>query len=96
MAWAYPTNVTSSLDLLTWTDTTVSGWFGAGVLMAFWMVMFLVTKKTDTKKAFATTSFMTALIAVPMRVLELINDTHVIIAIVMAAAGLLWLIWDKN
>jgi len=97
MAHAMPVNVSGIADLIIWTNGPVTnGWFGASILVAFFIVLFMAVKQTDTKKAFATSGFITAMLAVFMRVLEFVDDSAVIVAIIVAAIGLIWLIWDRD
>jgi|TARA_Y100000310_G_scaffold69524_1_gene65037 lipid-A-disaccharide synthase-like uncharacterized protein len=96
MSYEMPQNVTSFVDLISWTDSAVGGWFGASVLGVFFVVMFLANKKQETKNAFAVAGFMTALVGAFLRALDIINDRSVIVAVVIAAIGLLWLVWDRD
>jgi hypothetical protein len=96
MTYTMPQNITGTVPFIQWADTTVGGWFGSGILVALWAIVFFSTKEADVKRAFATASFLTALVAVMLRALEFISDQTVIFTIIFAAIAMLWLVWDKD
>ena len=96
MTYQMPQNVTGTVDLLVWTNSTVDGWFGSMILFAFFIVTFMATKKASSKTAFATASFITALVAVMMRAMDFVSDNAVITSIIMAGFAIMWLIMDRE
>ena len=96
MTYEMPTNITGMTDLITWTDSVTGGWYGNGILMAFWIVVFMVTKKADTKRGFAVASFMTSLIGIMLRSLDMISDSAIVMPIVATGIAVLWLVWDRK
>jgi hypothetical protein len=96
MTYTMPQNVTGSVDLLVWTNSTVGGWFGSMILFSFFIVTFMATNKGSTKTAFATASFVTAMVAIMMRAMDFVSDNAVITAIVMAGFAIMWLIVDRE
>lgn len=96
MTYAMPQNITGTVDLLVWTNSTVNGAYGNVVLFALFLVVFMATKKAQSKTAFATASFTTALVAVMMRAMDFVSDNAVITSIILAAFGIMWLIMDRE
>lgn len=91
-----PQNTTGLVSFISWADGVVNGWFGPVILLALFMVIFLATKKEESKQAFAVAGFLTAIVAVMLRVLEIIPDRTLIISVVVAGAGILWLVVDRE
>lgn len=92
----YPTNVTDITEFYIWGNNQVNGIMGIGFLIVFFMAMFFVMKTFESKKAFAASSFATAVIAVMMWGLDLLTTRFVVIAILAGAFSLLWIMWDKD
>lgn len=94
--YSMPSNVTSFVDMLEWSNSTVGGMYGDVILLATWFVMFMVMKKFETKQAFTTASFTTALLGVFMFIFGIVTERALFIAIVLTAFSMLWLRWEKD
>ncbi len=99
--YSYPdtgtgTNVSSPGALLTWANQQTQYGFGVGVLMAFFLVMLLQSSyyQLSLKKGFATASFVSAILAILARSIELVSDTVVMISILLVIISVAWLFSD--
>lgn len=52
-------NITNPMDWFVWINTLSGGFFGVGILGAFWVIIFISLKSYETEKSFATASFLT-------------------------------------
>jgi len=95
MAYAPPSgNVTSSVDMFSWVNASVSNWFFPGVITALFFIIFIkmLTNQNNTaSKAFSSAAFICMIIAVLCRVLDFIATSFMSIFIIMTAVGALWM-----
>jgi len=81
-------NVTGWSGLLLWANVVTDQWFGAMILLAIFLIMFITLIFTaEPAKAFAVSSFLTAIIALLFRGIGIIGAEPLLIAIVFAAIG---------
>lgn len=73
-------------------NTESSGLFGLFILLAFYIIVFAVQLRWSTKTAFSTTCFVGVLIAIFLRLLNLIFDPILYGSILLAviAVVILW------
>jgi len=96
MAFPQP-NATDLPSLFSYANTVTSNWFWPLMLLAVYIVVYMTfSTRVDSRKAFATTGFFTGIIAAFMFVLSLINELTMIIAMVMALAGFLMLLFSES
>ena len=63
MAFLYSIpNMTSIADLFHFANTVTSYYFGAGIVLGFFVVMFLAMKNYETEKAYATSALSAAIL----------------------------------
>lgn len=72
--------ITSPIDLLTWANTVTNHYFGPCVCLALFAVIFLALKRYDTEKAFASASFITAIVCFLMYIINLTTIHQVVVA----------------
>lgn len=86
--FAYPT-ATSLQGLFLYADYATGGWFGILMVIAVWVVLFILPKNYNypTLTCYISASFVTAIIAILMRVLGMLNDTFVVGFITLIAIG---------
>ena len=93
----YPTNVTDITEFYIWGNNQVGGIMGIGFLVVFFLAMFFVMKGFEAKKAFAASAFGTAIIGIMMWGLgDLLATRFAVIAVLIAAFSLLWIIFVKD
>jgi hypothetical protein len=99
---APPANGTDSfLDLLHYVNTTTSiggqgGIFGIGIILATFFGVFLLTKAFSFDRSFVTASFITAFIALFLRILNLINDIIFYIMIIIFVISIFFIISARS
>ena len=97
MAYAYPTNMSDPVDLFQWVDSTVGQSFGWGILVALGVILFVVLSyRYDAKQSFGYTSFVCAVISVLLFFIGLLQVHVMIIFIILAAVGVLWLLSERD
>lgn len=91
MLYELPTSMTDPVAWLQWINQITGYWFGPGVLIGFFLVMFLSFKRYDTEKAFATSSILTAVLSFFFMLLGIAGITHVFLASLGAMSSLFFL-----
>jgi len=72
-------------------NDVTSGLLGKLFLMGLFIILFIVFKRFETKRAFSGAAFITALAAVFMRIAGLIPDTYMIGSFLLVGVSLIWL-----
>ena len=86
--YSMPTNVTGFSDLFVWANDTVNQTLGAGLLFAFFIILFSYLKgHSETKEAMATSLYITTILAILFRILAVINDYIMFIFIIATAVA---------
>lgn len=94
MLYDPPANVTTSVDMFTWINSTVSNWFfPAAILAVFFisLIKMLTNPGNTTGKSFAASSFICMIISVLARLLGFVNTGFMSIFIVFTALGAIWM-----
>lgn len=96
MVWLFepPTNVTTATQMVEWVNNTTSMWLFQGIIGSFFaitLITMLQNKSNTASKAFASASFVTMLIAVFSRVLNLIPTWYMSIWIVLVGISAVWM-----
>lgn len=89
-----PTNVTTSTDMIGWINNTTSQWLFQGVLGTFFvitLVSLMQNQSNTASKSFAAASFLTMIVAVMSRVLNLIPTWFMSIWIVLTGLSAVWM-----
>ena len=91
-------NVTSTAELLSYTNTVTDGWFGSIlVLITFIMMLVILSPRSERfVEPFAVSSFITAILAILLRALNILNDTWLVVTIIVAVAGLAGLLFGDK
>jgi len=84
-------NMTGIFDLFGYANTLTDGFLGTGILIAVAVVAFLTTKMFSTEKAFGFAGFLSLLVAILLRFMDLISDTVLYITIIAFVGILVWL-----
>jgi len=69
-----PSNITSIEMLLPHINTVSEGYFGTVILLTIFSITFIIGKRYSTEKALSFSSFLTLLIGIMFRMLNVIND----------------------
>lgn len=92
-----PTNLTSALDIMLYANTETQGWFGTLILVMIFVVVFMGMKsRFTTSRCMAGACFLTAICAVLLRVLGLINEFPFLVSILMLILSVIYLRVDQE
>jgi len=102
MAYSPPTgNITSMNQILLWVNSSVESLLFPGILGVVYFVIFikllLNPYESSVAKPFAAASFICMILAVLLRVTNLIGNSFMVIFIILTAVGAVWMrIEDAN
>lgn len=85
------TTVTGLVGLLQYSNIVTNYYFGPGVVLAFFVVMFLAMKSFEAEKAFAGSSFLTFVFCFLFYLVDLTTVSHVFLtalAVMLSIIGL--------
>ena len=93
MAYAYPTNMTSFTSYQGWMNSVTNNFYGTGVLIAIFMIVFLtlITSKRDKSEAMGVASFVATLSALFMYGFGIVSLAHVVFVIVLLGGSVAWM-----
>jgi len=78
---------------MTGANTIADGYIGLFTVLLVFLISFVAFKKFEGKRAFAGASFLTALVAIILRVLTWVTDTTMFASIIIAGISLIFLRW---
>ena len=89
-----PTNVTTATQMISWVNSTTSLWLFQGILsivFAISLITMLKNPSNTASKSFAAASFVTMVLSVFARVLDLVPTGFMSIWIVMVGLSAIWM-----
>ncbi len=89
-----PTNVTDATQMIAWINNTTSLWLFQGILSSVFVISLISMLKNPSNtasKAFSAASFITMILSVFARVLNLIPTYFMTIWIVMVGLSAMWM-----
>ena len=86
-----PENMTSVFDLMSHANTLTDGFLGTGILIVVAVISFIATKMFSTDKALGFAGFLSLMVAILLRFMNLINDMVLYITIVLVAGVFIWI-----
>jgi len=89
-------NITSLVQLMSYTNELVDGWLGAIILLVIGMVAFLSTKSYSYERAFGFSAFLVVICAILLRFMDLINDAVLLVSIVALIGAILILMKERS
>lgn len=85
-------NDTSGIfEMFRYVNTVSSGNFFAVMLLVIWVIVFMGTKHFSSSRAFAAASFVSAGMAIPLAILNLLAPRYMYATFALVAVGVLWL-----
>lgn len=96
MAFAYPSNMTSVVDLLRYSDGLTGGYFGVIILIMVAIVSFISSKSYSSEKAFGFSGFLTLLVAIILRFMNMISDTALYTVVALFVGVVIWMFVSRN
>ncbi len=96
MAWLFEpsTNITDATGLIVWVNSATSQWLFQGIIGSFFVITLigmLQNQANTASKSFAAASFVTMIIAVFARVLNLIPTWYMSIWILFVGLSAVWM-----
>ena len=86
-------NITSNVEMFSWINSVVNNMFFPGVLFAIFIIIIvkLSYNSNDIGRSFATASFICMILSVLLRTADLVNNTLMVIFIILTAVGAVWM-----
>ena len=92
-----PNETTGFTELMVYTNTATGGFFGPTILFVIAFAFFFVFKaSTDVDKAFAAASFCALLVAIPMRIMEVITNWPVLVFVILTMGSVAYMVLVKD
>lgn len=89
-------NITRPYELLTYANTVTDSLFGAVILLTIFIIALIALKRHPTSAAFAAAAFITTVFAILFRIIAIISDLVLFSSIIITAAALAFLIFEKK
>jgi len=89
----YPTNYSngtvanSTGKFIQWASSTISDWFGIGIVLLIFLVTFGLTLSSGSKKAIMVAGFISTIFAILFARLDMINPMIVVSLIIITIIG---------
>lgn len=87
-------NAENLYDLTTQANTLAGGLIGILSLIVLFVIVFMGLKQYESKNAFAAASYVTAMIAILLRLMVWISDTVMFTSFILVGISLVWLRLD--
>jgi len=84
------------VSFLQYVNELCQGYLGVGILIIIGFVGFLTTKNYTTDRALSFSTFLTLISAILLRFLSLINDSVLLIVIIIFIISVIYLIRERN
>ena len=89
MAFIYPNNISKMADIAIWTNSVTNNMFWPLILFALFCILFFSFMGYGATRAFAGSSFITAILAILMAVMGLVSTYVLVGCIILAGIGLI-------
>lgn len=89
-----PTNVTDATGMVSWINSTTSLWLFQGIISSLFVISLITMLKNPSNtasKAFSSASFITMIVAVLARTIDLVSTTFMTLWIVLVGLGAIWM-----
>lgn len=88
-------NVTNYVQMLEYANRVSEGWFGVGIILSFFIIIFVASMAYGAKRAFVSSAFLTIILALLLRIMNVINNYIFIFASVVFFIAMI-LMWQKD
>lgn len=89
--YAYPTNVTNMTGMLLYTNSVTNGYWGLLTLVVVFFVAFISLKVYTAPRALGGACFITLISTILFRILGLVNNTVLVVVVLLNAVAAAWL-----
>jgi len=86
--FAYP-NITGFNQALAYANSTTGGYFGMGLCLSTFLILFMIFKRYGTDEALMASSFIGTILTGILRMMGAVDDTFLVIFIVLTTASIL-------
>ena len=92
------TNMSAAIlpDLFRWANSVTYDWFGVGVLIITWFIIFFNLMLFDKNRAILTATFICGILSIPLYFVSVISRVVLVAAIALTIIALLWMIFTKE
>lgn len=91
----YPTPTNNDTQDLTsffqFVSVISDGFFFPIILFALWIIMFMALKQFRTSIAWTTSSFIMAMMSIPLVIIEVLSPYYMYLLFILTAIGAVWL-----
>lgn len=78
-------------EMFSYVNTNADNLFFPVMLLVLWGVIFMATKQFTASRAWTIASFVTAVLAIPLAVAQLIAPYYMYLSIILTVIGFVWL-----
>lgn len=98
MTYAEPANMTGIIDMFTYANSVSDNIFGVGILISLYLIVFgyLNMKNTPAPDCAAVAGYFTAVVAIFVFLMGLVNSWHLFIAIIVCTLSVIWAYTSKS
>jgi len=95
--FAYPPeNMTGVLSLFSHANDLTGGFLGIGILIVIAVISIISTKSFSSEKSFGFSAFLSLIVAILLRFMNLISDSVLYIVIIAFVGVLIWLFTTRE
>lgn len=77
-------------------NSFVDGYLGISILLSLFFVVFILTKRFQSKRGVMAGSFLIMILAVIFRLMEILSDKGLFVSFAMFLGSLIWIYFDDN
>ena len=98
MSYSPPGDIENTVGLFTWINSVTDNFFFPGLIVAVFFITLikLMGRTEDVGKAFAASSFVCMILSVLLRVTNLVNNTFMVIFIILTAVSAVWMHMENS
>jgi len=87
-AYEYPNITGGFANVTSYANSVTSGYLGLGILLSFWIVLYLIFRRWGDMEGLVASSFISFIVAGVLAAMGLINGLWLILPMVVTAAAL--------
>jgi len=87
-------NITGFYEGMLYANSVTENWFSPFILIALWIIMFMVLGRTNKDNGFAAASLITFIISGMLRAMGLISDLWILVFLMLTGISVIFLFKD--
>ena len=93
MVYPNPQNLTGMLGMMQYANEITENTWGIGILSAIFLIILLVSYRSEKRHSFASASYITAILAVFFRIGSLITDQQFFVFVALCGLSVIWTVF---